>query len=140
MSSSPVLALSDEDIAAIKSLCPALDKAALAGDWDAVVGLFTEDALLMQPNGPAVQGRSPFKSWIESFDLTITEHAIELIEIDGYGDVAYGQATYVEAMILGGGSEPIREVGKILFIFRRQPDGSWLIAVEMWNSDLPSPE
>ena len=94
----------------------------------------------MQPNGPTIQGRAAFKAFIESFDLTTTEHAIELVEIDGYGDVAYGHATYVEAMILGGGSEPIREVGKILFIFRKQPDGSWLIAVEMWNSDLPSPE
>ncbi len=37
--------LSDEDVAAIKALGPALDEAALAGDWDAVVALLTEDGM-----------------------------------------------------------------------------------------------
>ena len=42
--------LSEEDVAAIKSLGAALDEAALASDWGALAALLTEDAVFMPPN------------------------------------------------------------------------------------------
>ncbi len=135
-----VKALSDEDVAAIKALGPALDKAALAGDWDAVGSLFTEDVVMMGPNSPIIQGRSTLLEVMKSSGMTVTEHVVELVEVDGYGDIAYGRATWKEAFSIEGVPEPIKEEGKILGIFRKQPDNSWLIGAWMWNSDLPLPE
>jgi uncharacterized protein (TIGR02246 family) len=135
-----VKALSDEDVAAIKALGPALDKSALAGDWDAVASLFTEDVVMMGPNSPIIQGRSTLLEVMKSSGMTVTEHVVELVEVDGYGDIAYGRATWKETFSIEGVAEPIKEEGKILGIFRKQPDNSWLIAVWMWNSDLPLPE
>ena len=40
--------LTEEDIAAIKSVGPALDEAALAGDWDAFLDLFAEDGDIIE--------------------------------------------------------------------------------------------
>ena len=77
---------------------------------------------------------------IESLGLTFTEHKVEFVEVDGCGDIAYGRALWAQTMRIKGVAEPIREEGKILAIFRKQPDGSWLMAVEMWNSDLPLAE
>ncbi|MEE9230166.1 MAG: DUF4440 domain-containing protein [Acidobacteriota bacterium] len=132
--------LSEEDMAAIKSIGPAVDQAALVGDWGAVVAVMTEDGLWMPPNSPAIQGRATMKAWLESLDITMTERKIELLEIDGHGDIAYARGTYAETFTVGGVPEPIENVGKNLSILRKQPDGSWLIAVWIWNSDLPPPE
>jgi ketosteroid isomerase-like protein len=132
--------LSDEDVAAIKAMGPALDEAALAGDWNALVALFTEDALLMSPNAPTDQGRSSLLEMIESLGLTIAEHKIEFVEVDGYGDIAYARGNYAEQYNVQGVDEPIVDEGKILTILKKHPDGSWLFAIWMTNSDLPIPE
>ena len=135
-----IKALSDEDIAAIKAIGPAMDKAALAGDWDAAVALFTEDVVMMGPNSPIIQGRPTLLEMTKSSGMTVTEHVLELVEVDGYGDIAYGRGNWVEAFSIEGVEEPVKDEGKVLGIFRKQPDGSWLIAVWMWSSDLPLPE
>ena len=136
-----VTALSDEDVAAIQALGPALDEAALAKDLDAVVAMFTDDAVFMPPNATTVQGRANFAPWIESAlnTLAFTEHVIQLTEVQGAGDFASARGVYREAYTLEGVTEPIRDTGKILFLLRRQADGSWRFIAEIWNSDLPLP-
>jgi uncharacterized protein (TIGR02246 family) len=134
-----VAPLSDEDVAQIESVVSSISQAALAGDWDAVVELFTEDAVLMPPNSPVIRGSAALKSMIESFNPNFTAHSIELREIDGYGDIAYAWANYTETFTVEGVPEPIEEVAKLMFVFRKQPDGSWAVAAEIWNSDLPLP-
>ena len=135
-----VKALSTEDVVAIKALGSALDTAALDGDWNALVALFSEDAVLMNPNAPTYQGRSSLLEMIESLGLTVTEHKIEFVGVDGYGDIAYARGTYAETYSVEGVEEPIKDEGKILTILRKQSDGSWLFAIWMSNSDLPLPE
>ncbi len=132
-----VKALSAEDVAAIKAMGPALDEAALAGDWDALAAVFTEDAWLMGPNAPINQGRSSLLEMIKSLGLTVAEHKIEFVEVDGYGDIAYARGTYAEKFSVQGVEEPIADEGKILAILKKQSDGSWLFTIWMTNSDLP---
>ncbi len=134
-----VAPLSEEDVAAIKAVGPALDEAALAGDWSAIGAMFTEDALVLSPNAPAYQGRSALLEFIESAQLAVTRHIIEFPEVDGYGDIAYARGTYDEAFTTGGTEDLIEDVGKIVAILRKQADGSWLIANWITNSDLPLP-
>jgi uncharacterized protein (TIGR02246 family) len=132
--------LTEEDIAAIRSLGAALDEAALASDWDALSALLTEDAVFMPPNGPAVQGRGAIQEWLESISIVMTAHTFEFTHVGGQGDVAYGRANYTETFTVGGVAPAIEDAGKVLGILRRQPDNSWLIAVWCWNSNLPVPE
>lgn len=131
--------LSEEDVAAIKAVGPALDEAALGGDWNGIGALFAEDAFLMQPNMAAYQGRAALVEYAESAQLAITRHIIEFTEVDGYGDLAYARGTYDEAYTVGDSEELIADVGKILVILRKQPVGSWLITRWITNSDLPVP-
>lgn len=128
--------LSDEDVATIRSLGPALDQLALSGDWSAFVGMFTEDGVLMPPNEALLQ-MSDFLAWIEPVGMTVTEHKVEFVDVDGSGDIAYGRATYSERYTVEGVSEPIEDTGKILAVLRKQPDGSWLFSMWAWSSDLP---
>ena len=65
--------LSDEDVASIKAIGPALDQAALLRDYIALTGIFTEDAMLMGPNGPTIQGRSTLMELLESSGTTVSD-------------------------------------------------------------------
>ena len=135
-----VKALTDEDMAAIEALGPAIDELGLAGDWDAFFEMFTEDMLMMPPNMPAIKGRAAYKAWVTSMGFTMTESSYKFQEIAGYGDIAYAVATYTETFSLEGVEEPIYDEGKILTILHKQPDGSWLFSKWMWASDLPLTE
>lgn len=131
-----MLKITTEDVAAIRAMGSALDSAALSGDYKALTGLFTEDALLMGANMPVIKGRSKLFEFLESSGMTISEHEVDFMEIDGYGDLAYAVCSYVESVSVEG-SEVVKEEGKILGIFRKQPNESWLIDRWSWNSGLP---
>lgn len=133
--------LSDEDIAAIKAIGPAIDKATLEWDIDALLELWTEDTLLMNQNAPIIHGRAGVAEYYKAFETaTWKEHKHELLEVDGYGDIAYARGAYKVVYVLEGAAEPIKLEGKTLLIFRKQSDGSWLISIFCWNSDLPLSE
>ena len=132
--------LSDADVAAIKALGPALDEAVLAGDWNGVITLFTEDGMWMGPNSPIIQGHSAMMDLLESSGMKVTEHKVEFVEVDGYGDIAYARGNGVETFSMEGVAEPIKDEYKLLGILRKQPDGSWRIALWSWNSNLSLPE
>ena len=131
--------ITQKDIAQIKALGSALDAAALAGDWDAIAALFTEDVCLMFPNGPILRGREEFREWLGSVGYSASEHRIEFQEVDGYGDLAYARGEGTETFIVTGMETPVTDTVKILSIFRKQAEGSWRIAIWMWSSDLPAP-
>jgi ketosteroid isomerase-like protein len=38
-----------------------------------------------------------------------------------------------------GKGQPVHDTGKILEIWKKQPDGKWKCIVDTWNSDLPVP-
>jgi ketosteroid isomerase-like protein len=132
--------LSQEDVNAIKALGASVDESVLALDWDAFLALTTEDVIMMFPNSPAIQGGAAFRAWIGQLEVaTSSEHKLEFLDIDGYGDIAYARGTYTEAYTLKDAAEPSEDNGKFLLILRKQSDGPWLISIWMHNSDLPLP-
>ena len=137
-----VKALSDEDVVAIKAIGPALDKASLATDIDAIAELYTVDTLLMNQNEPIIQGRAGVVEYYKAFETvtTMKEHKHELLEVDGYGDIAYARGAYKVVYVMEGIDEPVEDKGKTLLILRKQSNGSWLIALFSWSSDLPLSE
>ena len=137
MSADPVFPLSETDVDAIKSVGSAISCKALEGDWDGLVELFTKDAVLLPPNSAVIRGRTAFKTMIESFNPKFTDHSIELKDIDGYGDIAYAWGNYTETFSVSDEPEPTKDVGKLVFIFRKQPDGSWKYSSAICNWDAP---
>ena len=131
--------LSEADLAAIRSIPAAFDQVVLAGDWEAFVGLFTEDGILMQPN-EAVIPISEFRAWIEPMGYSALEHQVEFTDIDGRADLAYARGTYSERFTVAGVDEPIEDVGKVLGILRKQSDGRWLFSIWSSSTDLPAME
>ena len=131
--------LSEEDVAAITASTDVFAEAVMAGDWAALAALFTEDVVFMFPNGPVVDGRVAMHELLEPFP-PFTHFEATIVQIDGRGDLAFVRASYSETYIFEGMSEPIHDTGKYVQIRRKQPDGKWLIAVHIWNSDVPLPD
>jgi len=100
---------------------------------------YAPDAVVLPPNGEAVRGRDAIISWNENFppyeDLQFTQ-----VEVDGAGDIAYVYGTYSMVMTLPGVEESVPDRGKYIEIWRRQEDGSWKVALDIFNSDMPLPE
>ena len=53
------------------------------------------------------------------------------------GDWAFERANYTFRLTPVAGGAAMQENTKNLRILQRQPDGSWKIAREIWNSDNP---
>jgi uncharacterized protein (TIGR02246 family) len=132
--------LSEEDAAAINALLSDVIDDELAGDWIGVAGVMTEDVVSMPPNLPLMQGRDAWLAWVESMGISIAELTIDVVEIDGRGDLAYVRLAYSESFTVEGASGPAAETGKCLWMMSKQADGSWLLSTWICNSDLPPAE
>ena len=127
--------LSDADIAANEEVGESWVAAANADDWGGVAALYTEDAVLMPPNGPLVQGRAAIEAFLVAFPPA-SGWTLNAVEIDGRGDLAFVRGTF-SMMIEMEGMAAVRETGKYIEIRRKQADGSWLLATDIFNSDTP---
>ena len=132
----PTLApLSDTDTAALRAVHDRFSVALLRQDFDAVAALYAEDAVLLPPQEPAVHGRAAIRTWTAAVPR-VTRVVLEVDDVDGRGDVAYMRGTF--AMTLEPeGAPALSVVGKYVEILKKQADGSWRFAVDIFNSDAP---
>ena len=128
--------LSDTDIVAIQQVAADMSQTARTGDWDRMVELFTDDAIRMPPNAPVEHGRETIRAHFGAVD-SIPQWTVHESEIHGEGDLAYMQEAYTITAFLAGMPGSMTYTGKSLSILRRQPDGTWLIVMDIWNSDEP---
>lgn len=133
-----IAGLTPDDEAAIRRTINAEMKAANAADAAASAALYTQDAIVLRPHGAAVQGQDAIERWLAELPA-ISNAQGEAVEVMGYGDLGYLRGTYSMTFSLPGVPMPIEEKGKFLLICRKQSDGSWKIAREIYNSDLPLP-
>jgi ketosteroid isomerase-like protein len=126
--------LSAADHASIRALTDRFVQLMLAGNLDGVVALYTENGILMPPHHPAVQGRAALRAFLGGFPR-ISSFKATVDEIDGRADLAYARGSFSMTVHPKGAPGPVEEQGKFLEVRRRQPDGSWLLAVDIFNSD-----
>ncbi len=132
-----VVQLSEEDVASIKQVSRTLVKTYQAGDWDAWIEVFTEDAVRMPRNRTILEGREAIRASSEA-SQPFTSFTVTPLEIDGLGDLAFARGTFTYTRAPEN-ADPITESGKFIQILRKQSDGSWRIFRDIWNSDLPLP-
>jgi ketosteroid isomerase-like protein len=98
---------------------------------------YTENATVMPPNAGIAEGRAAIRAWLEAFP-PLTEFSLTPVEVDGRGDLAYERGTYAFTIAAASGKPATSDHGKYLVIKRRQPGGTWLVSVDIFNSDLPA--
>jgi len=128
--------LTTDEIAAIQDIQQRFVAGLVGRDFDAVVALYTEDAVFMPPNQPAVRGRAALKTWMAAFPR-VTACKLNTERIDGRADLAYVRGGFEMTLHPEGAPEPVISRGKFLEIRRRQANGEWLLETDIFNSDHP---
>jgi uncharacterized protein (TIGR02246 family) len=110
------------------------------GDAAGVAAQYTDDAVLMGPNRPAVVGRAAIEAGFRPFFLAFRgELAQEIEEIEVMGDQAWmrGRIHIRVTPKTGGKATELR--GKYIAIARRCSDGVWRFARDIYNYDHATP-
>jgi uncharacterized protein (TIGR02246 family) len=109
-----------------------------AGDAERWIALWTEDGVQMPPDEPAVVGKARLRDRIRAaLDRFRFDMAISNEEVRTAGDMAFARGTYTATLTPKGGGQPIPIDGKFMTILLRQPDGSWKIHRDIFNSNAP---
>jgi len=126
------------DIAAIKEKINQYAATCNAGDFDGWISLWTNDGIQMYPGIPARVGTEQIRAGMKpAFDQFILKIAITNHEARVSGDLGFLRGTYTLSMVPKAGGEEIKYDGKYLTIFEKQADGSWKIARDCFNSNVP---
>lgn len=113
--------------------------AAKAGDIETLVSLAADDIVVMSPNDTTVYGKAEYKAWWEEYFQYFRFMAFSEPERDVIvnGDFATECSGYTIAIVPAAGGSRIRDDGRTLTIWKRQPDNSWKIWQTIWNSTKP---
>lgn len=127
---------SDEQ--AIREVFETWQRAAGDGDIDRLLPLMSEDVVFLTAGNPPMKGREAFAAAFKSNIPRVgLESKGELEEIQVVGDVAYCRAHLVVTKTPLEGGPPKRLTGYTLTIFRKQPDGRWVL---VRDANLLTPE
>jgi ketosteroid isomerase-like protein len=129
------------DVEAINKLREQEMAAFSAAEVNTLLNLVTNDVVVMPPNEPTLAGKDALRSWAENLYKQFTVKgkytASNPSNIVLAGDWAFERLAFTLTMTPVAGGEPIQEIGKGIHIYRRQADGSWKIAQDIWNTDNP---
>ena len=130
------------DIKAINDLIAGYSKAATAKDTAFFeTTYYQDDAFRLPPNSVPVKGKDAIINGFKTdyANTTYTGFTLPVDEVLTSGDlaIARGSSTGTTTPTAGGlpaNSDPVKWIG----VYKRQADGAWKCAFDMWNSDAPA--
>jgi ketosteroid isomerase-like protein len=117
------------------------DKATAEEGVEGWVFSFAEDGRMFPAGGEIVNGKQAIH---EAMAPAFATPGFSLrwkplgADVSRAGDLGYTFGTYV-AKSPGPNGEPVERHGKYVSIWKKQPDGSWKVAVDIGNSSPPPP-
>ena len=127
--------LSDRDTAEIRRMYRSFSEAIVTRNVDALLKYYTDDAVAMPPNYPAASGHTAIRAWLEAMpSVNNIDFVVE--EIAGSGDLAMVRGTYSMSLAIPGVPQSVNDQGKFIEIRKRQPDGSWPMWRDIFNSNI----
>ncbi len=119
----------DETVRQLRELDENYVASVRAKDVSGIVdGFYAENARLLPPNQPAIQGTHAIKEFYTTIlNAGVSEIALNTTHFDVSGDLAYGYGEY--RMTLAGTPSN----GKYLVVYRRQADGGWKAVEDMFS-------
>ncbi|MCL5743720.1 MAG: SgcJ/EcaC family oxidoreductase [Acidobacteria bacterium] len=129
------------DTTAINALRDKVTAAFNSNDAAALAADYADDAIMMNPNQAAVEGKPAIQAAYEAmFKENAGKIAVTLVntplETQLAGDWAYDRGSATSTITPKTG-KPVEQSGKYLVILKRQTDGSWKIYREISNMNNP---
>jgi ketosteroid isomerase-like protein len=106
---------------------------------DGMMEGYGEDPILMAPNMPAAIGEEAIrKAFGPNFQVPgfSAKWKPSKVEVARSCDLAYAIGSYVAAVRDASG-QPVIDRGKYVEIWKKQGDGRWKVALDMFSSDQP---
>ena len=102
---------------------------------------FLDDANVLAPDMPMARGKEASMAIFAALE-SLPEYSLrwkaEIAEVGGAADLGYTIGPY-HMEFLDPAGNPVVTEGKFMTIWKKQSDGAWKIAVDMFNSDgVPS--
>ena len=115
--------------------------AAARNDLEATLSFYSDDAVVLPGNAPiAADKRAIREVWAGMLGPgTAVSWKVTRAEVAKSGELGYLYGAYELTMKDAKGDPPVQDKGKLVEIWRKQPDGKWKCIVDTYNSDLPVP-
>jgi uncharacterized protein (TIGR02246 family) len=116
-----------------------IDAAWLRGDADGITRHLADNAILLPPHGPKLEGRDDINAWLRGFfaQCTMTELAMPERDLTVSEDLAFERSLYQWTLSPKDGGEVIRDEANWVGIWQRDQNGAWSEICGIWNSTLP---
>lgn len=122
------------DPSALMEADRAFAAAVAAGGSEAWASWFAEDGAMIQPGVGEIRGRGEILSHMASLDepgVSLTWEPLRA-SIAASGDLGWTTGSYRSVSTAAGGEVRTGQ-GRYVTIWRRQPDGSWRVAMDLGN-------
>ena len=127
------------DETTLRNLDAEWSKAAGAKDVEKTASYYSDDALVLPPNSPTLQGKAAARGmWQGMFSAPGFGGGWKATKVDvaTSGDFGYVTGTY-EMNETDATGKPKTDKGKYLEVWKKQADGTWKCVADMFSSDLP---
>ena len=125
---------------AVRAADQAWMKVFAAKDLKKSVDFCLADGSVLGPNSPIATGHDAISKSFAGFfaipGMTIDWKPVRT-EVAKSGEMAYTSGTY-KMVIPGADGKVTTDTGKYVTVWKKQKDGSWRVALDIFNSDLPA--
>lgn len=128
----------EEARGAVQDIASGWDDAFNSASADGILALFGADPVMMPPNVPAREGADEIRGFLNDLfaqgSSTVKDTFVDVRMANGW---ACAHGTYTLATTTTEGAEPTSVEGKWMALCHRQPDGTWNLSRNIWNTDTP---
>lgn len=112
------------------------EEAIKAADFEALLSGYSDDVVFNPPNQPAFSGKENLRKWLLAyFNYSNPSELLLAREIKVRGDLAYLSCNYSISVRIKDNQEEFKDTGKLINLFKRGPNGSWICTLSTWNSN-----
>jgi len=122
-----------DDAAEIAAAAGAFSQAYIDGDLEKQMSFYTQDVMIIAGNRPMIEGiEAVTRYWTPSGNTKVLEHRTISSKLEIKGTLASDYGIYEGRSVRGSDTTSFR--GQYVITWRKENDGQWRMAVDMWSA------